>query len=133
MEQEMNLKFFIVNNYKWCRWGRNNANWNFSYFFDLVQRMVCFTIKHHTTTMVCCDIQYTVEIGLNVKEFAVIRVVLIVLCERTEHGLIGWFFDVIMAGIQSIHAVATVGIKFVSKLIVLVAMVAIAVNTTRRT
>ena len=41
------------------------------------------------------------------------------------YGLIGWFFDVTKAGIQSIHAVPTVGIKFALKLILSVAMVAV--------
>ena len=66
------------------------------------------------------------------SELAVIGVVLVVLCKGMEDGLIGLFFDVIMADIQSIHEIATVGIEFVLKLVLLVAMVSVAVNTTRR-
>ena len=49
-----------------------------------------------------------------------------------EDGLIRLFFDVIMAGIPSTHAIATVGIEFVLKLVISVAMVVVAVITIRK-
>ena len=67
------------------------------------------------------------------QKLTVIGVVLIVLCKGMEDGLIGlFFFDVIMTSIQSIREIATVGIELVLKLVSLVVMVAVAVNTPRR-
>ena len=57
-----------------------------------------------------------------VLELAVIGVVLVLLCKRIlfmEDGLIWLFFHVIMAGTQSKRAIATVGIEFVLKLVLL--------------
>ena len=65
-------------------------------------------------------------------EFVVNRMVLIVLGDRIEHGLIDTILDDIMAGTQSIHAEATVGIKLWLKLILIGAMVAGEINTSSR-
>ena len=65
----------------------------------------------------------SVGMALSGSELAVIGVLVVVLCKGMEDELIGLFFDVILAGIQRVRGIATVGIEFVSKLVLLVAMV----------